>query len=66
MESPLFFFEDQHCKPKWVVTTQNTWVMNWVDSLETHNLFNWEYRTQFMYPKLSTTTKKNESGLNDY
>ena len=22
-----------HCKPKWVVTTQKTWVINWVDSL---------------------------------
>ena len=22
-----------HCQPKWVVTTQKTWVINWVDSL---------------------------------
>ena len=34
--------------------------------VETPKLFNWEYHTQFMYPKSSTTTQKNERGLNDY
>ena len=34
--------------------------------VETLNLFNWEYRIQFMYPKLPTTTQKNENGLTHY
>ena len=34
--------------------------------VETPNLFNWVYLTQFMYPKLPTTTQKNESGLTHY
>ena len=30
--------------------------------VETPNLFNWVYLTQFMYPLLPTTTPKNQSG----
>ena len=32
--------------------------------VETPNLFNWVDLTQFMYPKLPTTTKKNEKLVN--
>ena len=34
--------------------------------VETPNLFNWVYLTQFMYPKLPTTTQKNESEITHY
>ena len=34
--------------------------------VETPNLFDWVYLTQFMYPKLPTTAQKNESELTHY
>ena len=34
--------------------------------VETPNLFNWVYLTQFMYPKLTTTTQNNEGGLTHF
>ena len=38
-----------HCKPKWVVTTQKAWVINWVNSLRHPT-----YLIGYILPNLST------------